>query len=266
MTMNMILFDGLMTVLGCGLTVAILVRSLQRKLTKRYPIFYLYILILVGLHIASPLTAYFVGAASNAYYEFYWFVLYAALLAEALILLDVVAHDQLSRLVFLHSPVRFFRRSIVAAIILCLPILGAATLQVSSQSLIAMARDLYALWAGVLSIVLCAAAYFAVPMGKNRKGMLLGLGLEWSSYVICFSLLSYFHSEMGSSLANVLPVVDVIVYLIWLVSLWSYHPDPIPDVATIRAALREPLPKRFHRLGLSVLAYLSGLFRAPRNA
>jgi hypothetical protein len=71
-------------------------------------------------------------------------------------------------------------------------------------------------------------AYYAIPAGRNLKGIMLGYG---QAVAVTLALLAV-RNYIGPSFQDAWTFTQQLSYLaslsIWLVALWSYLPNPVP--------------------------------------
>lgn len=80
---------------------------------------------------------------------------------------------------------------------------------------------------GVLLIGLLALfAYYAIPLGRNLKGIIYGYGLVIATSVVNLTLRDYFGDSFQHVWQYIQPVCYVFALLVWCASLWSYAPIP----------------------------------------
>jgi len=96
----------------------------------------------------------------------------------------------------------------------------------------------------VLMLAIVAVLFFyRIPLGKNLKGMLLGFGVYAGAQIVLYSLrLRVGHPLFGGWL-NLTSLSYALCALIWLVSFWSYHPNP-PSAVLARIALESEAEPR----------------------
>jgi len=76
-------------------------------------------------------------------------------------------------------------------------------------------------------VVLVLARYYRVPMGRNIRGMAVGLLVLASSHIVNFAAVEIFPS-FTPIWSFLVPIMFVLTLLIWTVALWSYAPNPKP--------------------------------------
>jgi hypothetical protein len=100
-----------------------------------------------------------------------------------------------------------------------------------SGTVIELERDVRTVQAIFLFGIFAVISYYQIPIGKNLKGMTAGYGLYILTSLVTLAVRSY----AGPQFNNVWNVIQPLSYdaslLVWVVSMWSYHPNPVPDAA-----------------------------------
>ena len=90
-------------------------------------------------------------------------------------------------------------------------------------------RDLRCVQALFIFGLLAVIFYYAIPIGRNMKGMVMGYGLYIFSSLVSLAVRAY----AGPSFTKIWSVAQPLSFdatlVIWLVALWSYCPNPVPD-------------------------------------
>ncbi len=81
-----------------------------------------------------------------------------------------------------------------------------------------------ALLAGLIVLFVC----YAIPIGRNLKGIICGYGLFLVTSVVNLTLRYNLGDSFQHSWAYVQPFCYLLVLLVWCVTLWSYAPVPEP--------------------------------------
>lgn len=125
-----------------------------------------------------------------------------------------------------------------------------------------VSRGVLALMCLLTVLIICGIWYFGIQPGKNLKGMLLGFGSVMGGSMLIFSAMSiygvlrpFWYFEYYGMLA-----CQYAAIIIWLITMWNYHPDPVIDLEALRAACREPQCRARMMMG-SAWAFLTGLVR-----
>ncbi len=89
--------------------------------------------------------------------------------------------------------------------------------------LIAFERDFRLTQAVFLLLLLAAIFYFAIPLGRNLRGIFLGYGLYIGSSLISLALESHFPHSFAPAWVLIQPLSYVVSLAIYLYSLWSFE-------------------------------------------
>ena len=97
---------------------------------------------------------------------------------------------------------------------------------------IVVQRDFLFTQALILLVLLQVISYYGIAMGRNLKGMVLGYGQCIGVTLITLAVRAY----VGAGFQEVGSMIQQVSYLaalaIWLMNLWSYCANPVPE-ATI---------------------------------
>jgi len=211
---------------GFSLRIVILLRGpLSRTLTN-FPFFYAYILsttvgdLVVRLAwIANP----------EAYQKTYWPTQLLTLVIGCGIILEIFKHvlapyPGAERFATAIALVTF---GAIFCFALAYRFLGPTS--ASKGTLIELERDLRTVQAILLFGILAVISYYRIPMGKNLKGMIGGYGLYIGTSLVSLAFRSYAGHAFEAAWNIIQPSSYDISLLIWLVALWSYRPNPVPD-------------------------------------
>jgi hypothetical protein len=138
------------------------------------------------------------------------------------VLADYPGVARLARSVLLTILVMLFSRVLAQALI------G----QVGSPAAVAgiLERDLRTVQGLLLLTLVVLAAYYAIPVGRNLKGMIVGYGLFVSVSIASLALGAALGRIFESWWQHLQPASYDGALLIWCVALWSYQPNPRPEV------------------------------------
>jgi len=237
----------------------ILLRGLRARILSKYLFFYTYI---ASLLVADS-SLYFLHLFSPASYDKWnWATGFLNLLLGCGILLEIFKH--------VLSPYagadRFARISglVVFGAIFCFAILH---LLMSGASPVGFAnldaeKDFLTVQAILLFGILGVVSYYGIAMGRNLKGMICGYGLCLATSLVTLALRSYIGPSFNSAWSFIQPFAYMISMVIWMVTLWSYRPNPAPD-ADIR--LEEDYEAVVARTRNMVGAMRSHLGKAARS-
>jgi hypothetical protein len=117
-------------------------------------------------------------------------------------------------------------------------------------------RNLRTAEAILLVIIVSTVTYYAIPVGRNLKGIVLGYGLCVATVVVDHALLSH----IGPSFQGTFSVIPGYSYLasllIWTVALWSYEANPVPKRPSDLASDYDALALKTRKAMESMRAYL----------
>ena len=113
-------------------------------------------------------------------------------------------------------------------------------------------RDLRIVQAALLAGLIGLLAFYAVPIGRNLKGMIIGFGFFLGTSLIHLTARDYFGEAFQRAWGYIQPLAYLAVLGIWSITLWFYSPAPEPEPAS--------------RLELDYQARLAGTRRQLRLA
>jgi len=82
-----------------------------------------------------------------------------------------------------------------------------------------------------LALIIALISYYAIPVGRNLKGIIVGYGLCVATVVLDHAAQSYTGSYKPL-FTTVLSYSYFFSLLVWIFCLWSYHPNPVPAAST----------------------------------
>ena len=214
-----------MWLMGLALEVVILLRGLRAGMITKYPCFYAYICcvfgVSAGLYVGSRVSPEF-------YQRWYWPTQYVTLVLGCGVILEIL-EDSLES----YAGARRFLRT------LCIGVVAAAVcyfgVRATSGSLFSnvtsdlLERDLRAVQAVFLAIMLIVVFHYRISLGRNAKGLILGLGTYVGISLMTLAIFAVF----GSSYKDISAVLQsgsyLFALLVWILALWSYAPNPVTD-------------------------------------
>ena len=215
-------------VLGIFLEALLLFRSWRARHFLKFPFFFSY----VGFVLVQSVIRYCVNKFyPSQYANVYWCTEFVGVVAGCAVVLDFyrialaefLGVAKLARSALLLAFVATFLRVL----------LGQGTLAWSPIQTILLARDVRFVAIVAIFSLLVLVLYYAIPLGRNLRGMILGYGLFLGISVINLS----FFGRFGKEVLTVASFIQTSAYLLalslWTVSLWSYSPRG--------AAARKPL-------------------------
>jgi hypothetical protein len=217
---NWLIF-GVGTLLECML----LLRAMRARVLGKYFFFYAYVasalltsLIGIAIHLSIPAT----------YHKWYWPLQLVGLVTGYGILLEILNHvlapytgaEKFARVTGVGAFAAIFGFALIAPRILP---------QWSPGTMIEFERDLRCVQAVFICGLLAVMSYYAIPIGKNMKGMMLGYGLYILTSLVSLAVRAYAGASFNRVWYLVQPLSFDVSLAIWLWGLWSYYPNPAPD-------------------------------------
>jgi hypothetical protein len=77
-------------------------------------------------------------------------------------------------------------------------------------------------------ILFALVVYYAIPVGKNVRGIAIGYVFGIATGVLNLSLRYYFGGAFAPVWKYGRPIEYLVSLVIWLVALWSYQEEPTP--------------------------------------
>jgi hypothetical protein len=96
------------------------------------------------------------------------------------------------------------------------------------SSLLVLERDLRAVQAIVFLILFAVVGYYAIPMGKNVRGIAIGYVFGIATALLNLGLRYYFGESFDRIWRYDRPIAYLAALTIWGVTLWAYQRDPTP--------------------------------------
>jgi hypothetical protein len=204
---------------GLLLETTILVRSIQCKSFGKYSLFYAYI-----ASVLAGDTVFYFWQWLNV--RFYWQLEFLTMALGCGVIVEIsrhvfVQHTSLDRFARWIAVIAFGTIFLVFSIHAFLlpnwkPATNAADLE----------RDLRIAQAiGLLTIVFLTG-YYAIEIGKNMKGLILGFGVYVGASIVALTLQLFIGRSFTPVWVIVQPFSYLAALLIWAVALWSYAPVP----------------------------------------
>lgn len=208
---------------GCiALEAALLVRAIKEGLQFLYPFFYSYLAWVLTAEVARFLVY---SAHRNSYQTFYWYTQFPTIILGYGVLLEMYRRalqnfpgaDRLARTGLI----------VTLALVLCKvfvhPLGGVPSLPVSTPEL---ERNLRTVQAALIFVLLGVLSYYAIPISRNLKGVILGYGFFVSASVINLTLRLHFGEGFRVLWDSFYSSAYLVTLVIWCVTLWSFQPSP----------------------------------------
>jgi hypothetical protein len=205
---------------------ALLACAVRGRFLARYPLFYGY---LSAVLLRSLLLVVIYQRFPAAYARTYWYSQFLLVLLGCGVVWEIYrrALHQYPGVVRMAQNVIPFLFALSASRVIAkawespkwLP--GATTLETE--------RDLRIVQAALLAGLVALALYYAVPLGKNLKGMIVGYGFFLATSLVQLTARNNLGESFQSAWQILQPTSYLLSLIFWLVALWSYAPAPKPQ-------------------------------------
>jgi hypothetical protein len=211
-----------------GMEALLLARALWSKLLRRYPAYYAYLLF-VWMQSLLRFSVY--HTRPQLYLKAYWITEWLGVLAGCAVVFEIYrvglrAYPGTARLA----------RNLLAFVFLLAFV--KATVETGNNPLwwsTATTLDLELALRVVQALALLALVvlflFYAIPFGRNLRGILLGYGLFLGESVMWLSFASRDWENFRAFWSHIHAGSYFVVLLVWAGHLWSYVPNPEPKVA-----------------------------------
>lgn len=217
----------LVWVTGLALEIVLLVRALLGNSLKYYSLFYLY-LISVFLPSVSLFAIYHWWP--NLYAPAYWFTEFLHVLLGCALVWEVY------KIALARYPgaARMARNVLAFLFILAMTRIFVKAWNspnwIPGKTTLETERDLRIVQLALLTGLVVLFASYAIPLGRNLKGIIYGYGLFTATSVVHLTIRDYLGESFQRAWQYMQPVCYLVVLVMWCVTLWSYAPIPQPVV------------------------------------
>jgi hypothetical protein len=207
------------------LEAVLLLRAVRGRFFARYSLFYVYLLWVLLRSLAG---FYVMLRHSEQYSFFYWHTQFI----DALLGCGIIFELYRQGLVHYPGAARMTRNVLALVFAIVISKVLSNALSGAALSPIPIAYDLernFRIVQSVFLIVVIALfCYYAIPLGKNLRGMMLGYGLFLGTSVVNLTFRTQFGSAFQEWWVYLQPLSYVLVLAIWCSALWFYAPMPLP--------------------------------------
>ena len=220
------MFSTILWVAALVLESALLLRAFQGNFLKQYRFFYLYLGWVLVSEVSLMLIYYLLP---KMYGYAYWGSQYFSLIvgcgviwqAYKVALTRYPGAAHMARNMLLFMLIVTFTRIFVKA--------WNSPNWIPQKTTLETERDLRVVQVALLIGLLALFSYYAIPLGRNLKGMIYGYGLFISTSVVHLTLRDYLGESFQRYWLYIQPICYVSVLLVWCVTLWFYAPIPEPE-------------------------------------
>jgi hypothetical protein len=210
-----------------GLESILLFRGFREKLLSRYPAFYFYI----AFVLLQDLVCFAIAWRSHGSKEYeyaYWTAEFLCVLVSCGIVLEIYRVGLASY----PGTARMARRllGLVFALVVAKTIVNIAIdpgwwTEATAKGVEGTLRAIQGV--AVISLV-GLFLFYAIPFGRNLRGIVLGYGLLVFLSVMCLTFAGGAGSRLHTFLGFLYPASYPVFLALWLVMLWSYEANPQP--------------------------------------
>lgn len=236
---------------------AVLARGLRAKLVGRFPLFYAYLFFVLLQDLARLFAQY---RYSQIYTNLYWTTQFVCLVLGSVVVFEIY------RLGLREFPgTATMARNLLGIAFLGIFVKAMLTIPHDSPEWIAGAyvkleRDLRGVQSIAILILLVLLVWYAIPLGRNLRGILVGYGTFVALSVVQLSLVSHFWYRAERIWRIAQPAGYMAVLGVWVVALWKADEEkhmvtptrPGGDYDQLAASTQDLLKKAGTRLGTAV--------------
>jgi hypothetical protein len=214
-----IVFVQLQTWGSIAVEILILVRAIKGGFIRKYSIFYFYlssVLLMEALRFAVK------TFLNSSYPAFYWYTDYVLALLGFAVIFEIYkdAFEKFPGAV---------RASYVLLVLILMAVLWKAAGDLVAPRLTTFAmleRDTRAVQGLLLLVIIGLLVHYAIPVGRNFIGIVLGYGLFIAIDATSLAIGAQLRYNPSLGWRIVPPLVYIFVLLVWCTTLWSYRPNP----------------------------------------
>ena len=215
---------------GLFVEAVILVRGMRTRMHRKYPIFYIYIACVFLVSIA--LYVVFTSGNDAAYNALYWPTQLITLVVGYGVILDILEQALAS-----YPGAERFARFIGLAIFFVTFCWVGAHIVAGPQWSLNKAADhletyLRVVEALFLATILIAVSYYRIAIGRNLKGLILGLGTYVAVSLVTLALYAFIGAKFEFAWETFQSSAYLFALCVWTVAFWSYAPNPAPTAKT----------------------------------
>ena len=210
-----------------ALEVLLLVRAFRGRLVTHYPIFYGYLIFVLS---QSPLRFYFYRWEPRLYSPVYWTTEFLGVIAGCAVMFEICKVS----LAAYQGTARLARNLLAIGFVLaCTNAVVAASNDAHRwiATCVNLERDVRMVQAVTILALVALFLLYAIPFGRNLRGILIGYGLFVGLSVIQLAFVSVMGNMSSKILSYLQPVSYAIALSVWVGHLWSYRANPEPQRA-----------------------------------
>jgi hypothetical protein len=210
-----------------ALEILLLIRAFRSRLSVHYPVFYAYL----GFVLSQSLLRFFVYQWESRFYSpVYWVTEFLGVVAGCAVVFEFC------RVALLAYPgtARLARNLLAIGFVLaCTNAVVAASNDAHRwiATCVNLERDVRIVQALTILALVALFLLYAIPFGRNLRGILIGYGLFIGLSVIQLAFVSVMGNMNSKILSYLHPVSYAIALGVWVGHLWAYRSNPEPQRA-----------------------------------
>jgi hypothetical protein len=244
--------------IGTALEILLLVRAYQGGLVRHFPVFYTYLLfVAVDDLLRMAVYRWF----PSDYSQFYWITQFLSLIVGSGIIFEIYrvalrsfpGAARMSRYLLFLVFAAVFARAIVVR--------SADLISWLASSSLMLERNLRIVQALAILSLVALFLWYAIPFGRNLKGILIGYSLFLAVSIAQFVLWIRHWNPITSFWPHAESISYLLVLVIWAAMLWSFQPAPREqgarlesDYELILSSTRNQFRRTLARLGWAARA------------
>jgi hypothetical protein len=206
--------------LSIAAEIVLLARAIKGKFIGEYSIFYWYLsTVLIVELLRTIVKAY----QSSSYSSFYWWTDYFTTLIGFVVIYEIYKHA------FEKFPGAGQASYVVLAGVLFWVLWREpAIIKTQGSNMAWLEREMRVAQAILLFLIICLLVRYAIPVGRNFIGIVLGYSLYIAATVTSLAIGSQHEYNLRPEWRTATSLVYTVVLLVWCITLWSYRPNPEP--------------------------------------
>jgi hypothetical protein len=208
-----------------GLEILLLVRAFGGRLATYYPIFYIYISFVLFQDILRFIAYRW---EPRLYSPVYWSTEFLGVVAGCAVMFEICR----VALAAYPGTARLARNLLAIGFVLACTNAAVAASNDAHRwitTCVNLERDVRIVQATTILALVALFLLYAIPFGRNLRGILIGYGLFIGLSVIQLAFVAVMGNMSSSFLAYLHPVSYALALTVWVGHLWSYRSDPEPE-------------------------------------
>ena len=210
-----------------ALEILLLIRAFRGRLSVHYPVFYAYI----AFVLSQSLLRFFVYQwEPRLYSPVYWVTEFLGVIAGCAVMFEICRVS----LAAYPGTARLARNLLAIGFVLACTNAAVAASNDAHRwiaTCVNLERDVRIVQALTILALVALFLLYAIPFGKNLRGILIGYGLFVGLSVIQLAFVAVMGNMNSKVLSYLHPVSYAIALSVWVGHLWSYRSNPEPERA-----------------------------------